>query len=353
MHQDVRFYHGYEFMSYLRRLVKATASAPPLARIFAHGATCLMYHRVLEDHCFQEGFHPTRGLSVRQSDFEAQMRLVARCGEPLSLPEAVRRLQAGTLATNAVIVTFDDGYVDNLTLAAPILRRHGVPATIYVTTDGPDDQAFLWWYELERLLGMLPEGAVEFHSQRVEWCGDSQRHQAFGTLNELMKRSSPQDQQELLDALQSIAGSPASGLPRMMLTWEQIRELDADPLITIGCHTTHHHPMAQQSAEELAQDLVASRSSLETRLGHPVEHFAYPYGQRAEAAQREFTAVREAGFRSAVTTRSGHWMPAHRNHLFALPRTTITCHDTLADFKLKLFGVRTTLANRGWRVVTD
>jgi peptidoglycan/xylan/chitin deacetylase (PgdA/CDA1 family) len=332
--------------------VKKLASGS-IAPWFRHGSSCLMYHRIVDDHAYAEEFDPNRGLSVRRSEFEAQMRLIATRCEAVSLPDAVQRLQVGRLSSRMVTVTFDDGYEDNLSLALPILRRYGIPATIYVTTAGPDNQPFLWWYELKSLLGRLPAGSVEFDGTRMAWSSEEERQRCFLKLNAYMKTSRPEVQQTLLDQLtHQITSTPQEAAPRL-LNWDQVRELDADPLITIGCHTTRHHPMTSLSAKELEHDLLESKQRLEQELQHSVAHFAYPYGQRVAASLREFTAVRAAGFVSAVTTRNGHWMRAHRNHLHALPRVAVTWFDTLAEFKLKLFGVRATLANRGWRLMTD
>ena len=339
------------------RIVKSAAkwvlATPLVERLVSPGLTCLMYHRVVPDDAYGNGFHPCRGLSVRLSAFDEQMRMLARHYDCVSIGEALSRLRDGRVGPRMVAVTFDDGYVDNLELALPVLRQHGVPATIYVTTAGPSRQPFQWWFELESLMGGIPSGVIRASGRTFRWHDDHTRMQCYDELNGVMKTSSPAAQEDVLAQARVLAGTDAADPAQMLLTWDQVRELDADPLITIGNHTCHHYPMTQLSDAELHADLRCSKAQLKSELGHTVDHFAYPYGSRAEAAEREFQAVEAAGFKSAVTTRLGHWTRAHRDQRWALPRINVSYDDSMEEFRLKLAGVRSTVVNRGRRFVTN
>jgi peptidoglycan/xylan/chitin deacetylase (PgdA/CDA1 family) len=129
-----------------------------------------------------------------------------------------------------------------------------------------------------------------------------------------------------------------------MLTWDEVLALDQEPLITIGAHTVDHFVMSQLRDEELERQIRESRDELERRLGHPVHHFAYPFGREEHADVREFTAVERAGFVSAVTTRPAHWRG--RPSLFALPRLAVDYSDTLEAFRWKLSGFAAALQRR-------
>jgi len=88
----------------------------------------LIYHRVLP------GPDPLNNWDPTAAEFESQIRALSRFFTPLALGEAVERLRKGTLPAHAACVTFDDGYRDNVDVALPILRRHGVPATFFIAT---------------------------------------------------------------------------------------------------------------------------------------------------------------------------------------------------------------------------
>ena len=117
-----------------------------------------------------------------------------------------------------VCVTFDDGYRDNYTLAYPLLKRFGVPFTIYVTTGFIDNRLPMWWYP-EQQLG---------------------------------------------------------------LSTVELKALDADPLCTIGAHTVSHPKLDTLSYEEQYKEIADSKLELERLLGHPVQHFSFPHGAHNE-----------------------------------------------------------------------
>jgi peptidoglycan/xylan/chitin deacetylase (PgdA/CDA1 family) len=337
----------------LSKFAQRVLSTPVVTRTFPMVSTCLMYHRLVAARIDGE-FAPNSGLAVAVDEFEQQMRFLSENSDVISIPDAVERLTNGTFRRPAVTVTFDDGYEDNLTLALPILQKYRIPATIYITTAGPERRRYLWWFELESIMRRLPSGSLAIGGQEFRWHDARGKHRAFMELNEVMKRSTPAAQNALLEQARGwLREQDAEEPVPSMLSWDQIRTLDANPLITIGCHTSNHYSMTQLSAEDLALDLRASKAKLESELGHVVDHFAYPYGRRPEASLREFGAVREAGFLSAVTTRFAHWMPSHRDHVYELPRIAITHQDTLHTFRTKATGVRSLLMNRGWPVITD
>jgi peptidoglycan/xylan/chitin deacetylase (PgdA/CDA1 family) len=107
------------------------------------------------------------------------------------------------------------------------------------------------------------------------------------------------------------------------MTWDEIRELAADPMVTIGAHTVNHVMLAKATDESARCELAASRDVIAATLGMPVRHFAYPYGGRDLVGQREFRLAAELGYRTAVTTRPGVLFPEHARHLTALPRLSL------------------------------
>jgi peptidoglycan/xylan/chitin deacetylase (PgdA/CDA1 family) len=108
------------------------------------------------------------------------------------------------------------------------------------------------------------------------------------------------------------------------MSWEEIAELAADPLVTIGAHTVTH-PMLLKVPDDHAvrAEMEMSRAVLEAALGRRPEHLAYPVGDPTSAGPREFRIALELGFKTAVTTRPGVLFKAHRDHLMALPRISL------------------------------
>ena len=108
------------------------------------------------------------------------------------------------------------------------------------------------------------------------------------------------------------------------MDWQELGELAADPLCTIGAHTVNHKmlmKMADDAAVRAEMDM--SRAVLEAALGQRPQHLAYPVGDPTSAGPREFRIAAELGFKTAVTTRPGVLFKAHRDHLTALPRISV------------------------------
>lgn len=300
-----------------------------------------MYHHLAPGPAVRQArFRPNLELFVAEEEFEKQIRHVAAHYECLSVDEAVQALQSGRLPRRTVVVTFDDGYRDNL-LAVPILKRYNVPAAIYITTGAIARARTFWWDEHETILERLEALQLSWRGTPRQWDLSSLalKQQAFGDLNLMFKALPPAEQDELLAVLRDAARAAGSEPPyfdhEAMLSWDEVAALDREPLITIGAHTVDHFVMRQLGEEELHRQIHESRTDLEHHLGHPITHFAYPFGREEHADVREFDAVAKDGFASAVTTRPGHWND-HAPH--ALPRLSVDYSDTMDDFRWKLSG---------------
>ena len=106
------------------------------------------------------------------------------------------------------------------------------------------------------------------------------------------------------------------------MSWEELAQLAADPLVTIGAHTVNHVMLAKAPERGALRDGM-SRSVIEASLGVRPDHLSYPVGDRTSAGPREFRIAAELGFKTAVTTRPGVLFSEHSRHLTALPRISL------------------------------
>ena len=136
------------------------------------------------------------------------------------------------------------------------------------------------------------------------------------------------------------------------LTWDQIKQLASDPLVTIGAHTVNHYVLSSLSAEEVRYEIAESRRILEAQLDKQIEHFAYPFGNRREVEAREFSIAAQCGFKTAMTTRTGNIFSAHSAHLNTLPRYDLTQISLPHDLALVASGTRSMRVNRLRRVIS-
>jgi peptidoglycan/xylan/chitin deacetylase (PgdA/CDA1 family) len=304
----------------------------------------LMYHRVIE----LRSDPPV--LTVTPQHFGEHMEVVERLRCCISLSRLARMMRSGRLPRRAVVVTFDDGYADNLLHAKPLLERHGTPATVFVATGLLGQNREYWWDELDRLLlepGTVPSSlnlrangdtfaaelgpaasySTEDYEEHRSWNVvredyPTRRHEVYRALHKWIRPRPAQERQELLAALQHWAGRTADGRPsHRVMTPEEVVQLHRGGLVEIGAHTVTHPVLAAQPAAEQRAEVRQSKERLEEILGQPVETFAYPYGSEADFNEETVDAVRAAGFSCACATRSD--IVRRKPDRFRLPRQMV------------------------------
>ena len=291
-----------------------------LERLTARGLI-LMYHRVAEP-----DLDPW-GLRVSPKHFAEQLAVINKFFHPLSMQELCRHIQRGKIPNRSIVVTFDDGYVDNLLSAKPLLERYDVPATIFLVTDALVEERTFWWDELEWALlqpGTLPDclklnlngskqewelgNARQYSSQdrekdwqRRPWDGLPGTRLAFFYLiwQQLLKLSKP-ERLEALDAIRAWAGTGSD--PRRgdhALSQDDVHDLGKGNLVELGAHTMTHATLRLLSNSQQMDEIAGSKAQLENIIGRPVTSFSYPHGEYSV----ETTAlVKRAGFQVASTT---------------------------------------------------
>lgn len=263
---------------------------------------------------FHRVYHRLDPLAPGEPDvarFERVIRFLSRACTLLPLAEAASRLASGTLPAAAACITFDDGYADNLTLAAPILARFEAPATIFIATAYLDGGR-MWndtVIEAIRTTSAETLDLADLGLPVVSVGSTDQKRQAIASLLPSIKYRPVDERIELSEA---IARRARATLPSdLMLTTPQLHALAATPGITIGAHTRRHPILACASAEEAAAEIAGSRTDLQTMLQTAVDLFAYPNGRPDQDYRAEHVEmVRQAGFRHAVSTAQGVASPS-------------------------------------------
>lgn len=298
--------------------MKTTTLLRPLASLLSPGGrrgrlSILIYHRVLPEH------DPIRPFDTSAAEFRWQMALLAREFTPLALPQALRLLANGRLPPRAVAVTFDDGYGDNFTVALPILRDCGVPATFFIAT-GFLNGGRMWNDTLIETVRRLPTGCDLGEFGLGNWRLDSpaERLRLIHTLLERCKYLPPEQREYTVSAF---AARAESALPDdLMLTDRQLLGLAAAGM-TIGGHTVSHPILTRLPEAAARHEISAGKQHLEALLNQPVELFAYPNGQPGrDYLPRHAALARELGFRAALATRWG--VSTAVSDPFQLPRFT-------------------------------
>lgn len=275
----------------------------------------------------------------------------------VSMDETIDRLKSGHKDEKYSTVTLDDGYRDNLDIAAPIFSDMQVPYTIYACTGFASAQASLWWEIVGEIINAQPKITFETSSgvQELTCQTIAEKQRAYGVLaNHLISQVDEFEQRQIVAKLADTYGvdEVAHGKNAVM-NWDELRTAAKDPMCTIGAHTLNHYALARLSREDALNECVESARILENELGERPRHFAYPYGGKIAVGERETQIAAEAGFTSAVTTRHGLLQADHKSNLFALPRISLNGEFQRVHYvKTMLSGFTVPVANRGKRFVT-
>lgn len=289
----------------------------------------LCYHRVVRDGAPRAGrFSIERGVSA--SVFEAQIRFMLKHFVPIKSSQVLDP----SSALLRFAVTLDDGYEDNFLVAAPILRRLGVPATFFVVSDYVGSDRRFWWEQLaemmrsSRVLGLDLQAAVPelvAAGALPVWLPlrtDAEREFAYGRLSASMRAGPHKMLHYHLDRLSNVLEVRAreEGRDYGLMSWYQLKEL-ARQDFEIGSHTATHCNVLGADQETLQAEIVSSIAAIERQLELPVLTFAYPYGHFQQFNNPVAKALSATNCRTAFT--SVKKVVERRANAYEIPRTVL------------------------------
>jgi len=300
----------------------------------------LMYHRIMPmkgDDVRQAGwmhFRSLPGIVVSPEMFSRQMEFLNDWYKIISLDFLVDCLEKGReFPRNSVVITFDDGWKDNYLYAYPVLKRNGIPATIFLSVGYIGTNRLFWpekiiYYLSQHKRECLsnledPRGAVDRDLaallKRAASGPNDEYHSIFFRIIERMKEIEPSLRNRIIESLLSgiKAESGTADNTRVMLNWEEVREMAACQ-ISFGSHGIEHEIMTNLQDIEIMRELEESKRILNEKIGDVKYAFAYPNGNYNERLKKQ---VEECGYCCAVSTRPGK--VSRKSDLFALERVNV------------------------------
>jgi peptidoglycan/xylan/chitin deacetylase (PgdA/CDA1 family) len=318
----------------------------------------LMYHRIAA-----EPVDPWE-IAVSPAHFKEHLDVLRRTRQPLALTEFVRCFNAGTLASNAVALTFDDGYADNLSVGKPHLAAAGLPATVFLATGYLGQPGEFWWDELARLILLqagpreleitvrgetmrfsLEEAAASPGTRWRAWLEPPRtgRQKAYMAFWSGLRTADVSERKTIMAGLRNaFAGGPEQTGSGRAMTLEEVRMLVSDGLMSIGPHTVTHPALTELDALTQVREIAASKKACEDLAGTGVGAFAYPFGSLDAEIKK---AVAEAGFICACSTR--HAPVTSSSDVFALPRIQVL--DSGGDAFERSLRYASLAGGRRWR----
>ena len=305
-----------------------------IRRMFMPSGIVLTYHEVLPDEVDLPAW-----TIVRESDFRRQMNYLQRHFNIVAMDQAFEIVLGKiNIRKPFAVVTFDDGYKGNLTTALPIMESMGLPFTVYIATAAIIERRLYWYDNIINLLN-IPEnvqltlvfdGGVEYF--RIIRNAKAQcRWEEIQRLLTILKRMPPTQRELEVKRIKEQYDEIGSALE--MLSPEDLKNLSCSNCVTVGSHSHGHELLDQLNSQEISHTLQISNRHIVRITGNAPKHFAYPNGDYNHCV---LDLVREAGYETAVTIKSGIW--SSRSDLLEIPRLSIGRFDTKYRFRAMLSG---------------
>ncbi len=319
-----------KIVPFAARAIRAAGLPEILASRYGGRGVVLAFHDIVSG-----GDPVNRAGSVSAEFFERALQYIAQSGlEPGRLSDIPARLE-NSAGKRFVALTFDDGYKSALEIAAPLLERYNIPATVFVTSGRLGADTDYEWEGLAHYIAGHDHIAVGPFWAATKTL--AQKQAAYRKLTRLVRGGHEMWHGHLNEFFSAQGMDVPSLIREKFLDAQGVKALAQSPMIEVGGHSVSHANLAQLDEEQAFNEIVQNKTDLEELLGREVSSFAYPYGGAQACGEREFTLASKAGYRLAVTMRSASVMAG--DNLFALPRFGVSgLYENEAVLSLYLSG---------------
>ena len=302
------------------------------------GAMILMYHSVT-DQQIAPFIEPEYAIS--SVDFALQMRFLKQHCQVISMSDLLRKLEnQERIAPNTAVITFDDGYLNNLQIAAPILQKYQLPATLFLCTGYVARAQAQWIDELYCLLRYRSCDQLVYAGHVYNLCNPKAYQTCHANISRQLLSACVAQRKQIFDNIREQL-KPQTSPPKLTLNWDDVRYLKTHyPLFELGLHSHDHRDLTALDASQLQQELSLCMQTFEQQMGCQPQFFSYPYGRH----NKEMAAVlKDMGIKAAVITAPARSVTAGTQR-FMLPRYEVS--HSLLDLKLWMSGALPMLAKK-------
>lgn len=298
----------------------------------------LYYHRVVSRCNISKVCE--KDMCVDTGRFDAQMKFLSEHYNVLDEDAVIASIEGrSTLPDNAVWVTFDDGFKDNYVNAYPILCRHGIPATFFVTTGFINRITMYVEDYITYAVENHPEGVLEFElggaMYRFPLTDEASRGRAVSSMWGMVN-DGRHTKRRYLDMLMDVFGFGMDDACNTYMDWAELKDMLGGGQF-MGGHTVNHRTLSTMTGEDILDELTASKLEIRERLGVSVKTFAYPKGKKSDFDIDMCAPIlRACGFKLGVTTMGGHNDLSRADSAYNLRRLGVSYDDSLDVYKLKL-----------------
>ncbi|HFD32356.1 MAG TPA: chitin deacetylase [Gammaproteobacteria bacterium] len=291
----------------------------------------LMYHRVLPKNDSRYALEQP-GMLVTPESLDMHLAILKQHFEPVHLKEwLVRKKNGLPLPQKSVAITFDDGWADNYQYAFPLLKKHSIPATIFLVANLIDTNKTFWPERLVSIINTIAKKNTDiFNDDACTWLHELGVQYQFKSvpdmqeLDEIITKAKCYTDEEINHLIDQLYNHAETSAETDILTWEQINEMKRTSLVEYGSHTNNHIRMLTDLSQNIIEDEIAgSKKILSAALNSDISLFCYPNGNTTPVAEK----IVAENYLAACTTQTG-WVK-HDTPFHQLPRIGI--HDDVSN----------------------
>jgi len=276
----------------------------------------LNYHRI--GNSAEDPFDPGT-FSATAEQLDDQISYLKTCVSLVTLEEALAFIESAPSEKkprSRVLITFDDGYLDNYELAFPVLRSHGVQGVFFLVTSYVGTSHIPWWDRIHYLMKTARQKryTLNYPSELLVDTENDGLGRSRQSVLSLYKRPDNTEPKQFFGELrEATQGEEPSETSRRFLDWNEAREMIRGGM-AIGSHTHTHPIVSQLAAEQQRGELAQSRALLREHLGIDARVLAYPVGGLKSLSEQTEELAREAGYRAAFSFHGGINLPGKMRH---------------------------------------
>jgi len=239
---------------------------------------------------------------IKVKEFEAHLEyLISNGYDLLSMEELILRVRKHNLPKRVAIITFDDAYRDVYLYAYPILKRHGFPATMFLTTGNVNTSELFWWDKVSYAIThtsipILDLGKLGTFSLKTKLSREKAKQMIIKKLKMLPNFQREALVRDLLKLTKVVI--PESIRSQLILSWSDVKKM-ANNNITFGAHTVTHPFLTRISIKRAEWEIIQSKTDIEEKIGTDVLTFSYPHGDYNASIIK---ILKKYKFKCAVTT---------------------------------------------------
>ncbi len=287
-----------------------------------NGLVVFNYHRIgdpsetLLDHAL---------FSATATEFDQQVRFLKRNFDVIGVADLPRVLHDSS--ARAVMITFDDGYIDNYEIAFPILQQHDAAALFFIASGYLDDHPVAWWDEVAwmvRTSGLRQLCWEKHFPQSLSLENEESTRRTIREILLKLKSIPEENADNFLIQLGEVTGTgrcPCEVSDQLWMSWDMVREMDQSG-IDFGGHTVNHPVLANCDVDRQRMEISNSKQRIEAELGHSITTFSYPVGQRDSFTEETKKLLEQAGYEWGFSFYGGY-CPASQFDPYDLKRMPV------------------------------